>query len=780
MLDLNEFVLWQNIDLSKLDDNLIMLLFLQEFNLDNFRKIAFLLKHFDDGKKLYPFYDSIEGYPNHYPFILEHMKLAFEFYHDEMEVFKNLFNSIDLTKATDNDEEKIIEICNTRKQLEHKFELEYTTKIFSSDILNQLDKVSLNDIKFDEDYTVNGSLGKVRIGVDKDQNQIAVKVNPVWRKSDVDVLKSFLENQRSVPTHKNLVQVYEVGLDVKRREGKRYEYAYFYSMEKADNLCNDNTYCPKSLANILAGGNKLSSSEAVYLLKELAKGLKALHDFGKVHGKIRPENILWVDNVPKLSELTFVDNWANPFSFKDTILPSEQKSSLFIQSSVDNDIYALVICAYCAVTGNSERMFPEMPFEILKTAEGKVLNKIFLKACSKSKKNRYSSVDKFFEGLEKIDISEASIYFDKKYIPPKVEKVDAFTSILGEDIMSKLDNIKLKDYKVVKNFRGAGGFGDVRIYEHELCDFRAIKRVNLNNPRAKQEAESVVLYKEKAPEHPHLIKIFEVGCDSEIIDGVEEHFFFYTMEAADNLFQLCYPDYKHYHPVSLSPLKYKDKKCDLSYKKQKGNKPREEYLGLCSDVLLKHLIEGISALHYNGLVHRDIKPENLVFVYGKLKISDIGLVTTIDAIDSLAGTEGYLPPEYLKESYINLQKLQGDAIRNDLFAAGVSVFCSFRVVNDFAEDIEKKTDEIIKVLEPNSKQQADDLINYLKLINKLCAVNPKDRFQSASEVLSEFPKDFIEYFESPSELDEFYNVELAQEQDAAYIELSRYVGEIPY
>lgn len=793
MLNLDEFVFWQDKDLSELDDRLLLLLFFQEFNLDNLCKAGLLLQHFYNGKKLYPFYSAMDGCKYCYPFEVEYMKLAFKFYHDEMNAFKTLLSDVDLTQETDINEEEILGFINSRKQFEQKLELEYTAKMFGSEILDKLDKVSLNNIEFNENYTRNGALGKVKIGVRKDKKQVAVKINPVWRKSDVNVLKSFLENRNSTPQHKNLLQVYEIGLDVRKRSGRRYEYAYFYSMEKADNLCGTGSYCSKTLANILKGESKLSPPEVVYLLKELGKGLKALHDSGRVHGKIRPENILWVESIPKLSELTCTDNLANLLTFKDTILPSEQKSTLFVKPSIDNDIYALVISAYRAITGNSEKSFPEMPFKILRTTEGMALNKVFLKACAKSRQDRYSSVDKFLKDLERIDTSDASSFLNKKYPAPKVEKSDIFVSRLGEKIMSKLDNVKLKDYKIVKNFRGAGGFGDVRIYEHRICHFRAIKRVNLNNPRAKQEAESVLLYKEKSPKHPNLIKIFEAGCDTEIIDGVEEYFFFYTMEAADNLFDLCHPEYKYYHPVSLYSLKYKKEKYGL-------DTMPDDYIFFSWNILLKHVIEGLKALHDSGLVHRDIKPDNLILVGGVLKISDVGLVTTIDSIDSLAGTEGYFPPEYFEQSFVNIQRLQKDAIKNDLFAAGISIFNAFTngsiyinhliaagistfdiFTNELIciEDIERFADSVCEYLR---KQKAEEGSSYysdtelhMRLIKKICAKNPEKRFNSASEVLSEFPEDFVDSFEVPDEFDEWYCRAQARKQDASYFDYYSYI-----
>jgi len=60
------------------------------------------------------------------------------------------------------------------------------------------------------------------------------------------------------------------------------------------------------------------------------------------------------------------------------------------------------------------------------------------------------------------------------------------------------------------------------------------------------------------------------------------------------------------------------------------------------------LTEALGHLHASGLVHRDIKPSNIIFVAGRPKLADIGLVTGAAAGDdarSIVGTEGYLPPE---------------------------------------------------------------------------------------------------------------------------------------
>ena len=56
------------------------------------------------------------------------------------------------------------------------------------------------------------------------------------------------------------------------------------------------------------------------------------------------------------------------------------------------------------------------------------------------------------------------------------------------------------------------------------------------------------------------------------------------------------------------------------------------------------IAEGLDYLHRKELIHRDVKPSNLIFIDGKCRLADIGLVALLGQ-RSFVGTEGFVAPE---------------------------------------------------------------------------------------------------------------------------------------
>src|SRR5690606_13420420 len=87
--------------------------------------------------------------------------------------------------------------------------------------------------------------------------------------------------------------------------------------------------------------------------------------------------------------------------------------------------------------------------------------------------------------------------------------------------------------------------------------------------------------------------------------------FYYVMELADAVD----PAAESYRPRTLDH--------ELA---TRGPLPVAECLEIATS-----LGRGLAALHRAGLVHRDVKPANIIFVAGRAKLADIGLVGTVQA-----------------------------------------------------------------------------------------------------------------------------------------------------
>src|SRR5262249_44357628 len=134
--------------------------------------------------------------------------------------------------------------------------------------------------------------------------------------------------------------------------------------------------------------------------------------------------------------------------------------------------------------------------------------------------------------------------------------------------------------------------------------------------------EGIKKFEDVSRLHPSQLAIFHVGRG----DG----YFFYVMELADGARERKSepPQVGSYNPRTLGR--------ELESRRLSAARVLE--IGLT-------LAEALAHLHACGLVHRDIKPSNIIFVGGRAKLADIGLVTAMENARSIVGTEGYLAPE---------------------------------------------------------------------------------------------------------------------------------------
>jgi tetratricopeptide (TPR) repeat protein len=246
------------------------------------------------------------------------------------------------------------------------------------------------------------------------------------------------------------------------------------------------------------------------------------------------------------------------------------------------------------------------------------------------------------------------------------------------------------------------------VWRHRFEDDRPFRR----------EFEGIQRFEQISREHPSQLALFHIGRND------PEGYFYYVMELADDAgdwHQAAGGRRNEGMARSASTVSTSDLRPSaierysphtLRAELERGRLPASRVLeiGLA-------LAEALSHLHRNGLVHRDVKPSNVIFVKGRPKLADIGLVTDASDQCSIVGTEGYLPPEGPGTS------------QADIFALG-------KVLYEAATGMDRRR---FPDLPPDLRQwpERETVFELNPIIVKACAGDIRNRYASAGEMLSD-------------------------------------------
>ena len=287
------------------------------------------------------------------------------------------------------------------------------------------------------------------------------------------------------------------------------------------------------------------------------------------------------------------------------------------------------------------------------------------------------------------------------------------------------------DYDLLRRI-GGGAYGEVWLARSQATSaLRAAKivwRHTFEDDRPfRREFEGIQRFEQISREHPSQLALFHIGRND------AGGYFYYVLELADNAnaergvqnpeTALTPPSGVLSHrtgegqgegrPPSSSILDLPDySPRTLRAELEQGRLPARRVLeiGLA-------LAEALGHLHGKGLIHRDVKPSNVIFVNGRPKLADIGLVTDASDQCSIVGTEGYLPPE------------GPGSPQADIFALG-------KVLYEAATGLDRrqfpKLPEDIRAW-PDTAQ----VFELNEIILKACASQPKERYQTVVQMYAD-------------------------------------------
>ena len=226
-----------------------------------------------------------------------------------------------------------------------------------------------------------GPSGTVYLAENPGGRKIVIRMvtSPHRPDGELERLRSYMQVSGR---HPNLLEVLDTGES---------EDGFFYLMEAADDCGRDGEYRPSTLAGRLGTGHRFTPEEAVSVTRGLLGGIRVLHRANLIHRGIRPDNILFVNGVPKLGE-------PGPFIAAGTpeFLPPEAVNGG--AGMQEDDLYALGKVFYCMLTGNPPERYPQLPKD-LPAEVARQTGPALVRMCDPDPEKRFHSADEFLAVL---------------------------------------------------------------------------------------------------------------------------------------------------------------------------------------------------------------------------------------------------------------------------------------------------------------------------------------------------------------------------------------------
>jgi len=167
--------------------------------------------------------------------------------------------------------------------------------------------------------------------------------------------------------------------------------------------------------------------------------------------------------------------------------------------------------------------------------------------------------------------------------------------------------------------------------------------------------------------------------------------------------------------------------------------------------IMRQVAAALAKAADQGVVHRDIKPENILLTQsGEVKVADFGLARVtregeavhLTRVGITLGTPLYMSPEQVEGKPLDP--------RSDLYSFGVTCYQMLGGSPPFSGDT------ALGVAIQHLKKQAEPLENLrpdlppalCRIVHKMLAKDPEDRYQSAQELLRDLRRLHLEHFQN--------------------------------
>ena len=309
-------------------------------------------------------------------------------------------------------------------------------------------------------------------------------------------------------------------------------------------------------------------------------------------------------------------------------------------------------------------------------------------------------------------------------IGPEATEQPAAEAPRAGQLPSSHPPLNVPDYELLRLI-GRGAYGEVWLARSVMGAYRAVKvvyRQSFDHDRPyEREFAGIQKFEPISRSHDSQVDILHVGRNA------AEGYFYYVMELADNASDhgaVQQSPTSGLRTPSARPERQSDQASDSQREgwdwqkyipktlkrelQQRGRLPVDEcvQLGLTLTTALEHL-------HQNSLVHRDVKPSNIIFVNGRPKLADIGLVSSLDATRSQVGTPGFAPPE------------GPGTVPGDLYSLG-------KMLYEAATGRDRQEFPELPTQLGGTVEEESALVELNQVILKACDNQPGHRYQSAA------------------------------------------------